>query len=104
MIPSGHAARISLIGISILRYLVLKSQPVSITQIHLEWCFCNSFENWDLNEKDFRFIVQGLKSNRLCEEYTTPENKRLYTISPNGIQLLQEFIQIDTNIVNQEWK
>jgi lysyl-tRNA synthetase class I len=103
VIPLGHAARVNIVGISILRYLLLKNTPVSPIQIHLEWCFCNSYDNWDLTEKDFRIIVRNLRDNRLCEEFIG-ENERFYKISPHGIQLLKQFIEIDTNIVMETWK
>jgi DNA-binding PadR family transcriptional regulator len=95
-------SRINVIALSLLRYLALKNEPVSAAQLHLEWSFCNVSEQWDMNDSSIRQLLTTMSNNALLE-VTTKEKEKIYRVAAGGYRLMNDFLEIDTNILAKKW-
>jgi Anaphase promoting complex (APC) subunit 2 len=100
--PSQSISRMSIVSLTILRYLIEKQIPTGSVQLHLEWSFCNTSEDWDFSDAALRQFLNTMVRNDLLNKING-EYENLYVVTPAGYQLVSDFLAIDQNILAHNW-
>jgi ParB-like nuclease domain len=96
-------SRVSLVALSLLRYLQVKSCPTSFKDIYQETSFCWAVEEWDLSDQSLRQALRTMANNSLV--YTLRrDGENYFEISPKGHGLLTSQANTDAAIANKAWK
>jgi predicted transcriptional regulator len=102
-IGQERVSRINVIALSLLRYLAQKNQPMGFSRLHLEWSFCVTSSKWDMTDIAMRQLLKTMIKNDLIDQIDG-EKEILYAITPSGFELIEDFVSIDQNILNERWK
>jgi predicted transcriptional regulator len=102
-IGQERVSRINVIALSLLRYLAQKNQPMGFNQLHLEWSFCVTSTKWDMTDIAMRQLLKTMIKNDLINQING-EREVLYVITPSGFELIEDFVSIDQNILNEQWR
>lgn len=102
-IGEERVSRINVIALTVLRYLAQKNQPVEFNRLHLEWSFCITSMRWDMTDIAMRQLLKTMIRNNLIDQIDG-DKETLYVITPNGFELIEDFISIDQRILSEGWK